>query len=212
MSDSWLLAEPAEAPIAQILLAHGAGSPMDSDWMNQVTAMLVESGVRVVRFEFDYMHRRREDGTKRPPSKQDKLLIEFQEQLEAARQAFPGLPWFVGGKSMGGRVATHLACADADLCGVLCWGYPFHPAGKPDTLRIEHLPQLKSPCCMLQGTRDALGSQEDVAGYDLPESLGFVWFDDGDHDLKPRKASGFTQEQHLAASTVCAAAFMQAFG
>jgi predicted alpha/beta-hydrolase family hydrolase len=84
--------------------------------------------------------------------------------------------------------------------GLACLGYPFHPAGRPERLRTGHLATLETPCLICQGTRDALGSAEEVAGYALSGSIRLHWAADGDHDLKPRKASGRTAEQNWTAA------------
>jgi predicted alpha/beta-hydrolase family hydrolase len=82
--------------------------------------------------------------------------------------------------------------------GLLCLGYPFHPPGKPESLRTAHLATLKTPTLICQGTRDELGTREDVAGYALSSQIEILWLEDGDHDLKPRKSiSGFSAAAHL---------------
>ena len=197
---------PEDAPT--LLLAHGAGAPMDSAFMERIAGALAERGRRVLRFEFPYMAARRADGRKRPPDRMPKLEAAFREAYEAARDQAAG-PVFVGGKSMGGRVASHLA---DDLCaaGLVCLGYPFHPPGKPDRLRTEHLATLATPALIVQGERDALGARAEVAGYRLAPGIAVVWAADGDHDLKPRKASGRSHEDNIAAAADAVAAFMDA--
>nr|WP_067289629.1 alpha/beta family hydrolase [Marinobacterium profundum] len=184
----------------RILFAHGAGAPMDSDFMQAAAQGLVECGYQVMRFEFPYMQARREDGRRRPPSRMPQLLEHFRARIDELND---GVPLWLAGKSMGGRVATMLL-DDAPACvrGALVFGYPFYPAKKPQQPRIEHLVSLPLPVHVFQGTRDALGNRETVQTYGLSAQLQLHWLEDGDHDLKPRKASGFTQDQHLAA--VCA--------
>jgi predicted alpha/beta-hydrolase family hydrolase len=101
----------------------------------------------------------------------------------------------IGGKSMGGRIAS-LVADEAGVAGLVCLGYPFHPVGKPDQLRVEHLKDLETPTLILQGTRDPFGGREEVAGYRLSRRIRVHWLEDGDHDFKPRKASGRTIEQN----------------
>jgi uncharacterized protein len=107
----------------------------------------------------------------------------------------------VGGKSMGGRVASMVADemhAAGKIAGLVCLGYPFHPMGKPEQLRTKHLEKLKCPALIIQGTRDIMGARDEVAGYKLSKAIEILWLEDGDHDLKPRKAvSGFTAAGHM---------------
>ncbi len=104
----------------------------------------------------------------------------------------------VGGKSMGGRIASMVAAerelSNAGPLGLVCLGYPFHPAGKPEKLRVDHLLSLKTPALFCQGTRDSLGTKEEVRTYTLSGSIRFHWLEDGDHGFKPRKKSGLTED------------------
>ncbi len=188
-----------------LVLAHGAGAPMDSDFMNDITALLHhERGIRVVRFEFPYMAERRESGKKRPPDKADKLLAHYNavlDELPASESVF------VGGKSMGGRMALMLA-NERRVAGVCVLGYPFHPPGKPERTRLEPFAHPSAPVLVCQGERDTLGKREEVEGYKLPDSARLHWLPDGDHSLKPRKASGYTLEQNLASAADAIARFM----
>lgn len=195
----WLIDQPDGDPIAWFLFAHGAGAPMDSDFMQALADMLAAQSVGVIRFEFPYMAERRETGKRRPPNKMDVLLESFQAHIDGVRSRYPDVSLYIGGKSMGGRVASMLVQENVDrgmVAGAVCLGYPFHPPGKPEKLRTEHLAPMTCPVLILQGTRDKLGNQEEVAGYPLGEGITLSWLEDGDHDFKPRKASGFTQLQH----------------
>jgi len=188
---------------ATILLAHGAGAPMDAPSMTSIAEALAAQNVRVVRFEFAYMAKRRTEGTRTPPPRADKLNHGYQAAIEDLR--IDG-PLIIGGKSMGGRVASMIAdeLFEADrIAGLLCVGYPFHPIGKPEKLRTEHLKSLQTPTLICQGTRDLFGSKDEVGDYDLSPAIQLSWFEDGDHDLKPRKRiSGFTHEDHINAMGV----------
>ncbi len=167
---------------------------MDSEFMNDVVSGLVNNGIQVIRFEFPYMQIQRETGKRRPPDRQPKLLAHFQEVLDKLDVGVP----FIGGKSMGGRMATLLSAEeDADFAGVAVLGYPFHALGKPEKVRVDHFCQLKSPVLICQGERDAMGTKDEIAQYRLPKSVQIEWFEDGDHDLKPRKSSGLTHQAHL---------------
>lgn len=187
--------EPPQGVLGTLVLAHGAGAPMDSPFMQRMAQGLAARGVRVVRFEFAYMAQRRVDGRKRPPNAQAQLLQQWREVHALVRQQVTG-PLAMGGKSMGGRMASLLA-DELDVCALVCFGYPFYAAGKPQKPRVAHLAELRRPTLIIQGERDALGNRETVAGYDLAPAIELHWLPAADHDLKPLKVSGFTHEQHL---------------
>lgn len=178
----------------RVIFAHGAGAPMDSEFMEVVGAKLADIGLEVIRFEFPYMQKRRSDGKKRPPDRAP-VLIECFETL-ISRFNDESIPLFLAGKSMGGRMATMLADNPA-VSEVFVFGYPFHPPGKPEKLRIEHLQTLQTKVLIFQGTRDTMGNSEEVNQYNLAKNVKIHWLEDGNHDLKPRKSSGLTQEEHL---------------
>ncbi|MEP9399010.1 alpha/beta family hydrolase [Mesorhizobium sp. KR2-14] len=192
------LIDGADGAFATILLAHGAGAPMDSPAMDAAARALANAGFRVARFEFSYMAARRQGGRK-PPPRAELLQGEYRE---AVRELGASGPLIIGGKSMGGRVASMVADglhASGSIVGLLCLGYPFHPPAKPEQLRTAHLAELKAPTLICQGTRDPFGTPEDVMSYDLSGQIEILWLEDGDHDLKPRKkVSGFSAEDHLA--------------
>lgn len=202
-----VLIDTGDAPFATLLLAHGAGAPMDAAMMNRCTESLCQAGFRVARFEFAYIAARR-SGQRKPPPKAEMLVDEYRAAVAALDIAGPLV---IGGKSMGGRVASLVADelhADGKVAGLFCLGYPFHPPAKPEQLRTAHLRDLRTPALICQGTRDPFGTQDEVAGYDLPASIEIRWFEDGDHDLKPRKSvAGLTHADHLAAMAEAAAAW-----
>ncbi|HUF57459.1 MAG TPA: alpha/beta family hydrolase [Thermohalobaculum sp.] len=202
----FLLDGPDPAP-ATVLLAHGAGGAMDSDSMTAIAGALGGRGLRVARFEFGYMAARRA-GRRMPPPRAETLVPEYRAAA-AALGAPP--PLVIGGKSMGGRVASMAAdglLSESAVAGLLCIGYPFHPAGKPAKLRTAHLARLRTPTLICQGSRDAFGSREEVAGYALSDRIELLWLEDGDHDLKPRKrVTGLTAADHLATLADAAAAW-----
>ncbi|WP_424630217.1 alpha/beta family hydrolase [Bradyrhizobium sp. SYSU BS000235] len=187
-----------EQALATILLAHGAGAAMDSAAMTALAKTLADAGFRVARFEFDYMARRRTSNERKPPPRADKLMPEYIAAIDALGAKGPLI---IGGKSMGGRVASMIAdelYAAKRITGLLCLGYPFHPPEKPEQLRTEHLAGLTTPTLIVQGTRDPFGTRHEVSSYKLSESIDFLWLQDGDHDLKPRKKiSGFSVADHL---------------
>ena len=177
-------------------LAHGAGAPMDSPFMDAFADGLAARGLRCARFEFPYMAQRRDDGKKRPPNPARVLLATWREVIdEIGRDRL-----VIGGKSMGGRMASMIAAEleseGAPVRGVACLGYPFHPPGKPEKLRTEHLENLKTPTLICQGTRDPFGTREEVPAYLLSKKIKLRWLEDGDHGFKPRKASGRTEQQN----------------
>ena len=198
MSTRFLFDGPEDARVT-LLLAHGAGAPMDSASMNATAKALSEQGFRVARFEFGYMASRRTPAGKKPPPKAEKVMPEF---IAAVDDLGPtNGPLIIGGKSMGGRVASMVADALLDagrIAGLLCIGYPFHPPGRPQQLRTAHLTGLKTPTLICQGTRDQFGDRYEVGEYGLSDEIELFWLEDGDHDLKPRKTiSGFTTAEHL---------------
>ncbi|MFJ4114497.1 alpha/beta family hydrolase [Pseudomonas sp. NPDC089758] len=191
---------------ACLILAHGAGAPMDSGFMDEMAQRLAALGVGVVRFEFPYMAERRAGGGKRPPNPQKVLLEYWREVYRQVRPLVTG-KLAIGGKSMGGRMASLLA-DELGADALVCLGYPFYAVGKPEKPRVEHLAGLQTPTLIVQGERDALGNREAVQGYALSPSIEVSWLVAGDHDLKPLKASGFSHEQHLQAAAEQVAGFL----
>ena len=198
MPERFLIDGPDDARVT-ILLAHGAGAPMDSAAMNAAAAALAAQSFRIARFEFAYMAARRTSGDRKPPPKAETLNPEYKAAI--AELGATG-PLVIGGKSMGGRVASMIADeehAAGRIAGLLCLGYPFHPPGKPGQLRTRHLEGLKTPALICQGTRDEFGTREEVPAYPLAPAIRILWLEDGDHDLKPRKTiSGFSAADHMA--------------
>ena len=192
-----LIDGPADAPVT-IALAHGAGAPMDSGFMVAFAEGLAARGLRCVRFEFPYMHERRVDGKKRPPNRAPILL----ETWRAVIDHLGPRNLVIGGKSMGGRmasmVARELEDEDVPVKGLVCLGYPFHPPGKPEKAegRMAHLLDIKTPTLILQGTRDTFGTIDQVPDFPLSDAIRVQWLEDGDHGFKPRKKSGRTEEQN----------------
>ncbi|WXL24002.1 alpha/beta family hydrolase [Ectopseudomonas mendocina] len=191
----WLRDIPEEAVKATLILAHGAGAPMDSEFMTVMAQSLAARGIEVIRFEFAYMANRRVDGKKRPPNPQVQLLQQWREVYARVRQQVAG-PLAIGGKSMGGRMASLLA-DELGADALVCLGYPFYAAGKPEKPRVAHLAELKTPTLIIQGERDALGNRASVQAYSLSSAIQLHWLVAADHDLKPLKSSGFTHRQHL---------------
>jgi predicted alpha/beta-hydrolase family hydrolase len=187
MPTQFLFDGPEDARVT-ILLAHGAGAPMDSASMTATAKALAEAGFRVARFEFGYMAARR-DGHRKPPPKAETVMPEFVAAVDDLGPTSG--PLLIGGKSMGGRVASMVADALFEakrIAGLVCLGYPFHPPGRPTQLRTKHLGGMKTPALIVHGTRDEFGSPEEIAGYELSKTIELHFVEDGDHDLKPRKS------------------------
>jgi predicted alpha/beta-hydrolase family hydrolase len=194
-------------------MAHGAGAGMETAFLAAFAALLAERGMATLRFEFAYMGARRTGGPRKPPPKAERLVDEYRAAVAAAGA---GAPLLIGGKSMGGRVASLLADelhAAGRIAGLVCLGYPFHPPGKPEQLRTAHLEQLACPALIVQGERDPFGSRAEVEALiearRLSRAIGFHWAGDGDHDLGPRGGSGFTRKGNLAAAADAVAAWCQ---
>ena len=188
-----------------VVLAHGAGAPMDTPFMDAFAGGLAHAGLRVVRFEFPYMRARRSEGKRKAPDRAPLLL-------ETWRGVIAGLghpaALVIGGKSMGGRIASMVA-DEAGVKGVACLGYPFHPPGKPERTRTGHLESMRTPTLIVQGTRDSLGKPEEVQGYTLSDAVRLHWLETGDHSFKPTKASGRTLEQNWQEGIAAVADFVR---
>lgn len=206
-----LITEGPGAATAHILLAHGAGAPMTSSFLEKIARLLAERGLAVSRFEFAYMAARREDGKRRPPPRAEQLVDEYKAAVAAAAEKLGrATKLLIGGKSMGGRVASLVAdelYGEKRIAGLVCLGYPFHPPGKPEALRTGHLEHLRCPALIVQGERDPFGSRSEVEALKLAPSIRFAWAGDGDHDLGPRGDSGFTRAGNLAAAADAIQAF-----
>jgi predicted alpha/beta-hydrolase family hydrolase len=188
---------PKQGPL--FILAHGAGAPMDHEWMNALTGHLGEQKVRVVRFEFPYMARRRTDGKKPGPDRAPVLEATWKEVVAQVAKRFKVAPaeLLIGGKSMGGRIASMVA-DELGVGGLVCLGYPFHPPGRPEKLRTAHLEALATDTVIFQGTRDSMGNYEEIQGYRLSQAIDVRFIEDGDHSLKPRKkTTGLTLDDVL---------------
>mgnify|MGYP000104568224 CR=1 FL=1 len=193
---------PTDGPV--YIFAHGAGADMNSEFMTLVAEKLAEKGIRVIRFNFPYMIKRAEDGKRRPPDRAPKLLAAYEEIIK-----YLDCPVVLGGKSMGGRMSSMLLAENAlreesdrlPILGSACLGFPFHAVGKEPKDRLDHMAELTEPLLIVQGTRDTMGTQEEVLGYieekKVNSSVQMSWLEDGNHDLKPRKVSGFSHQQHI---------------
>lgn len=174
------------------LFAHGAGGGMNTPFMTAVAGGLEERGIRVVRFEFPYMAARR-----RVPDREPVLL---QAWRDAVAEHGGGAAVAIGGKSLGGRMASMVA-DELRVRALVCFGYPFHPPGKPEKLRTAHLAALRTPALIVQGERDPFGTRADVAAYELSPAIEIAWIG-GDHSYKPRERENIARAVHLAADFI----------
>src|SRR4051794_24527571 len=148
---------PSGRPFAALVLAHGAGAGQSSAFMIRAASGLAERGISTATFDFDYMAAGR-----KVPDRTPALERAWREAIAAARVHFEALPLCIGGKSMGGRIASHIASQGnaGALAGVIFLGYPLHPPGRPDQRRDAHLPAIAEPMLFVQGSRDAFGSAD----------------------------------------------------
>lgn len=191
-------------PFARLLLAHGAGAGSESEFIQLLAKALNHQGLEPVLFDFPYMEKAKQLQKRRPP---DRLPILLEAMKQQVAKLADDLPLVLAGKSMGGRVATMLM-SELSLPGI-AYGYPFHPLGKPEKLRVEHLQTMTQPLLIVQGERDGFGKPEEVAGYDLAKRVEISWLADGDHSFKPRKASGHSQIAHIELAAKLSAEFVK---
>jgi predicted alpha/beta-hydrolase family hydrolase len=150
--------EAQGAPEALLVLAHGAGAGQQHPFMTAMAKGFAARGIDVVTFDFPYMRERR-----KMPDRAPVLEKAFLDVVAAAREWSGAARFFIGGKSMGGRMATHLGAAGLEgLGGIVVFGYPLHPPGKPDQLRVDHLPSIMVPVLIVQGERDTFGTPREL--------------------------------------------------
>jgi predicted alpha/beta-hydrolase family hydrolase len=192
-----------------LLLAHGAGAPMDSDWMNNLCQKLQESNISTIRFEFPYMQRRRIENKKFPPNRMPLLIEKWEEVLNYLWKKNQK-KLFIGGKSMGGRAATFIN--HPSILGLVNFGFPFHAPGKEPGERIKHLEVFDKKMLILQGERDSMGNKEEILSYKISQNIRIHYLEDGDHSLKPRVKSGKTLEDNIEEATRECKKFMEING
>jgi hypothetical protein len=195
----------AEKPLATLVLAHGAGAGEDHPWMRQVATGLADRGITTVTFNFPYMEKKR-GAPDRPPVLEATFIDVWRQVAGEAKT-----PLFAGGKSMGGRMATHVAARhafDPVPAGVVVFGYPLHPPGAPAKRRDKHLPDIIEPVLFLSGTKDTFGTPEELTTLvkTLPTS-SLTLFDGGDHSIQRRSK---TKPDLLTEAIETAAAWMAA--
>jgi predicted alpha/beta-hydrolase family hydrolase len=164
---------------------------METPFLDFFAKGLGSRGYRVIRCEYPYMASKRATGKMKPPDREPVLRETWLKVLRMLGRE--GL--VIGGKSLGGRIAS-LVAEEAGVAGLVCLGYPFHAVGKPGRLRVEHLRTISTPTLIVQGTRDPFGSREEVARYRLSPSIRVARVEDGDHSFPPRKTSGRKERQN----------------
>lgn len=177
---------------------------MDTPFMTRVAEGLGERGVRVIRFEFPYMRMRRVGKRVGAPDRQPVLLDSWRDAIRRSGAVRP----FIGGKSLGGRMASMIA-DESGVAGLVCFGYPFHPPGNRERLRVAHLGSIATATLIIQGERDPFGTREDVAGYELASAITIEWLTDGDHSFRPRRGSGVTEMANVHRAVDLAADFIR---
>jgi predicted alpha/beta-hydrolase family hydrolase len=170
-----------------LVLGHGAGAPQTHPWMVSMARAIAQRGIEVVTFNFLYSEARR-----RAPDRNDVLEATWRATIDAVR-ARSEARLFIGGKSMGGRIATQVAAyEDVDVAGLVLLGYPLHPPGQPKKLRTAHLPKVRAPMLFVQGSRDGFGTPEELAPYveGLARGTRLFVVEGGDHSLATSRGKG----------------------
>jgi predicted alpha/beta-hydrolase family hydrolase len=204
--DGCLWDGPRDAPV-RLILAHGAGQGPDAPVLEHVAGGLARAGVAVVRFAFPYMLRSRAEGHRCPPDREPILVDAWHRIIASQRTA--GGRLFIGGKSMGGRVASRIA-DEAGVAGLICLGFPFHPPGRPERTRAADLEELLTPTLICQGECDPFGTREEVERISLSAAVTLYWLAGGDHSFKPRRGSGHSWDAHLDGVVGAAIGFISA--
>lgn len=187
-----LLWDGSESTAAVLVLAHGAGADMNHEYMSYFAEHLCSKDLAVARFNFRYT-----DEKRRAPDKQPVLENTYREAIEQVIAERSPKRLFIGGKSMGGRIGSHIVASGVDADGLVYLGYPLHAPGRPDRLRDEHLAAIKVPQLFVEGTRDPfcpLDTLTEVIGKRRLKA-DVVVIEGGDHSLKVRKSSGRSTRQ-----------------
>ena len=172
---------PAAAPRAALVLAHGAGAGQKSAWMVKAARAIADAGINCATFDFPYI-----TAGRKAPDRAPVLEAHWRKVLDEARAAFEGLPLFIGGKSMGGRIASQVAAQGTDgIAGLVFFGYPLHPPGRPEQRRDAHLPAIETPMLFVQGAADTFGNEREITELvsSLPRASVQV-IGGGDHSFK----------------------------
>ncbi len=178
-----------------VILGHGAGANQLSGFMRMFATGLAARGLDVLTFNFLYTEQKR-----RLPDSKERLESCYRAVIEAAlnHRSLKKNQLVIGGKSMGGRIASQVAAANGDnISGLVFLGYPLHPPGRPDKLRAEHLKSIRGPMLFVQGSRDAFGTEKEIRDLikklRLPATVYAI--EGGDHSMKVSKSAGIPQQQ-----------------
>lgn len=192
-----------------LVLGHGAGAGMDSPFMSSIAQDLSSDTITVARFNFLYI-----EANKKAPDRAPVLEQTFSAVVDHLRAVTAPERVVLGGKSMGGRIASHLVAAGTPAEGLVFFGYPLHPPGRPDRLRTDHLASITTPMLFVEGTRDPLCPLDTLRKVtkDLPGPVEIAVIEDGDHSLKVRRSSGRTTEEAMAEVTTRVGAWLRSLG
>jgi predicted alpha/beta-hydrolase family hydrolase len=181
---SGLVISPSK-PRSVLTLAHGAGADMNHSFMDTLASRLVEEGIATIRFNFPFM-----ENKKGRPDSPAVAHATIKAAIAKTRELFPGTPLFFSGKSFGGRMGSQYLAANPDdgVAGIIFYGFPLHPAGKPSIERAEHLKQVKVPMLFLQGSKDALATWDLIEKVcKLLRKAKLVKLEGADHSFKAGK-------------------------
>ena len=180
-----------EDPIAWLVVAHGAGAGMDHPFLAGFCRAMAGHGVATVRFNFFYA-----DSGRRTPDPEPGLRAAWMEASEGVRAMADGVPVLAGGKSLGGRIASMCVADGMAAAGLVFLGYPLHPPGKPERLRVEHLERITVPMLFIQGTRDPFAQPGQLAKVirGLGERAELVPVEGGDHSFNVRGVKAEARE------------------
>ena len=194
-----------------VLLAHGAGADMHASALTAVADALADARIPSLRFDFPYR-----SAGRRAPDRPLVLLAAVRDAAaeRARRTKLPPGRLVLGGRSMGGRICSMAVADETDplpALGLALLGYPLHPPGKPDQLRVEHFARITVPVLFVSGTRDAFASPDELERYaeKVKGRVDFSWLETADHGFKPLKASGLTPAAALAAAGEVVVGFVQ---
>ena len=192
----------ATDPVAALVLAHGAGAGQQSAWMVRAARALADRGIACATFDFPYI-----TAGRKVPDKAPVLEAHWRAMLDEARRAFGSLPLFIGGKSMGGRIASHIAAEGIEgIRGLVFFGYPLHPPGQPDKRRDAHLPRIAQPMLFIQGSADTFGNEAEMQAL-VPtlQRATLQIVTGGDHSLKVKGGAKAVEAAFESAMTTAAA-------
>jgi len=187
-----LLWNGSDSASSVLVLAHGAGADMNHEFMAHFAEELGSDSLAVARFNFRYI-----EAGRRSPDKQPVLEDTYRDVVQEIVDDRSPQRLFIGGKSMGGRIGSHIVASGTEANGLVYLGYPLHPPGRPERIRDAHLGDIKAPQLFVEGTRDPFCPLDTLAEVIGKRKLKaeVVVIDDGDHSLKVRKSSGRSTKQ-----------------